>query len=192
MVIASRVLAILFPGVLKSMLKDRSDAYELLKYLGAPNRLVRHAELVGQAADLLLREFQVLGVICDVRIVELGALIHDAGKIHHPQELTEAGSLHEQAGEALLLANGVQPEVARCCVSHGTWNLPGVSLEERTVALADKLWKGKREADLELSIIDEIALQLRVGRWDVFERLDTAFEKIAAGGAGRLQGSRPE
>jgi hypothetical protein len=66
-----------------------------------------------------------------------------------------------------------------------------VSLEERTVALADKLWKGKREAALELSIIDEIAERLGVSRWEVFERLDTAFEDIAAGGAERLEASRP-
>jgi hypothetical protein len=174
------------------MLKDRRDAYELLDELGAPDRLVRHAHLVGQAADLLLLEFQALGVKCDVRIVELGALLHDAGKISHPEELSEPGSLHEQAGETLLLAHGVQPEVAHCCISHGTWNLPEVSLEERTVALADKLWKGKREAELELSIVDEIAIRLGVLRWDVFQRLDTAFEEIAAGGTGRIQGSRPE
>ena len=173
------------------MLKDRSDAYELLKDLGAPDRLVHHAQLVGQAADLLLLEFQSLGVICDVCVIELGAVLHDIGKIPHPEELSAPGSLHEQAGEALLLMHGVQPEVARCCTSHGAWNLPGVSLEERTVALADKLWKGKREAELELSVIDEVAVRLGVSRWDVFEQLDTAFEAIAAGGAERLQGSRP-
>ena len=71
------------------------------------------------------------------------------------------------------------------------WNFPGVSLEERIVALADKLWKGKREAELGLSIIDEVAVRLGVSRWNVFERLDTAFEEIAVGGAERLQGSRP-
>lgn len=174
------------------MLKDRSGAYELLKNLGAPDRLIRHAQLVSQAADLLLLEFQALGVTCDVRIVELGAVLHDAGKISHPQELSETGSMHQQAGEALLLAHGVQPEVARCCTSHGAWNLPEVSLEERTVALADKLWKGKREAELELSIIDEVAVRLGISRWDVFERLDTIFEEIASGGAERLQGSKPQ
>jgi hypothetical protein len=173
------------------MLANRNDAYQLLEALGAPDRLIRHARLVGQAADLLLLEFRSLGVPCDVRVVELGAVLHDAGKIRHPQELSEPGSLHEQAGEALLLASGVDPAVARCCGSHGAWNVPGVSLEERIVALADKLWKGKREADLELNIIDEIANRLGLSRWDVFERVDTAFENIAARGAERLQASNP-
>jgi putative nucleotidyltransferase with HDIG domain len=174
------------------MLQDRNDAYEMLRELGAPNRLVHHAQLVGEAADLLLLEFQALGLTCDVRTIELGAALHDVGKINHPEELSEIGSLHEQAGQALLLAHGVQPEIARCCASHGAWNLPGVSLEERVVALADKLWKGKREAALELSVIDEIAVRMGVSRWDVFERLDSTFEKIAVGGADRIQQSRPE
>jgi hypothetical protein len=70
--------------------------------------------------------------------------------------------------------------------------LPEVSLEERTVALADKLWKGKREAELELLIIDEVAARLGISRWDIFERLDSSFEEIASGGAERLQGSKQQ
>jgi hypothetical protein len=83
----------------------------------------------------------------------------------------------------------VQPEIARCCVSHAAWDSAELSLEERTVALADKLWKGKREAALELAIIEEVAVRLGASRWDVFERLDTAFEELAAGGAERVEGS---
>jgi hypothetical protein len=172
------------------MLKDRSEAYALLKNLGAPNRLIHHAQLVAQAADHLLLVFQALVVTIDVRTVELGAILHDTGKICHPEELSEPGSLHEQAGEALLLEHGVQPAVARCCVSHGAWHLPDVSFEERMVALADKLWKGKRDSALELSIIDEAAARLKVSRWALFERLDSAFEEIAVGGFERVEQSR--
>jgi hypothetical protein len=172
------------------MLKDCSDAYELLKVLGAPDRLIRHAQLVSEAADLLLTEFQALGVPCDTSMIQLGAVLHDAGKISHPQELSGPGSMHEQAGELLLLAHGVQPEVARICASHGIWDSLHVSFEERVVALADKLWKGKREAALELSVIDEIAARLGRSRWDIFEQLDSAFEQIAEAGTKRLQESR--
>ncbi len=89
----------------------------------------------------------------------------------------------------MRLAQGVPPEGAHCCVSHAAWKQPGVSLEEKTVALADKLWKGKREQSLELMVIDEIALRLGRNRWDVFPDLDAVFEDIAAGGAERLQRS---
>ncbi|MGD0546275.1 MAG: HDIG domain-containing metalloprotein [Terracidiphilus sp.] len=171
------------------MLNDRKSAFALLKELGASSRLLHHAQVVAQAADRLLSEFQALGLICDARAVELGAVLHDIGKIKHPKEFSEPGSLHEQAGQALLLSHGVQPAVARCCASHGAWQLPDLSFEERVVALADKLWKGKREAELELGIIDEIAARVGVARWDIFERLDNTFEEIAAGGEERLQRS---
>jgi HD superfamily phosphodiesterase len=172
------------------MLKDRTEALLLLKELGATTRLVHHAQVVGEAADLVLFRLQALGVSCDARLIEVGAVLHDTGKILYPQELSEPGSMHEQAGKALLLSHGVQPEVARFCTSHAAWDSPEVSLEERVVALADKLWKGKREADLELSVIDEVAVRLGISRWDVFESLDSAFESIAAAGAERLEQSR--
>jgi hypothetical protein len=46
------------------------------------------------------------------------------------------------------------------------------------VALADKLWEGKREADIEISVIDEVAERLGIPRWYLFQKLDTAFEDI--------------
>lgn len=135
---------------------------------------------------ILIDVYRGLEIPFDAPAIEFGAVLHDAGKIVHPQELSEPGSRHERAGQALLLANGVPPEVAKCCVSHAAWRGPDVSFEERTVALADRLWKGTRDADLELTVIDEAAARLGVGRSDMFVRLDLAFEGIAAGGDERL------
>ena len=172
------------------MLRNRADAYRLLGELGAPDKLLVHVQLVGEAADRLIQAYVELGVEFNAPLIELGVAVHDAGKIQHPEELNAHGSKHEPAGEALLVAHGVQPEVARCCVSHAKWHDPGVSFEERSVALADKLWKGKREEALELSIIDEVASRLSLDRWDVFAQLDSVFEEIAAGGPSRLERSR--
>jgi len=172
------------------MLKDRNEALLLLEKLGAAPRLIHHARTVSEAARAVSASIQNLGVTCDARLIELGATVHDAGKIQHPQELSQPGKLHEEAGEALLLCHGVQPEVARFCVTHAQWSLPTVLLEERVVALADKLWKGKREPDLELNVIDEVAARLGGSRWDVFASLDNTFEEIAASGAERLELSR--
>lgn len=172
------------------MLTNQIDAYQLLRKLGAPERLILHVQLVGEAAELLMKTYAKLGVKFDAKLIELGVAIHDAGKIQHPQELSGPGSLHEQAGEELLLRHGVSPRVAKCCITHAAWKGPEVSLEERSVALADKLWKGKREVELELCVVDEIALQLGVGRWDIFQQLDSAFEEIAATGTERLHRSR--
>ena len=168
------------------MLDNRADADALLRALGASERLLRHLQLVGEAADELVMLYTGLQLRFDARLIELGAAVHDAGKIAHPEELDGPGSRHEPAGQALMLANGVQPAVARCCVSHAAWHDGGNSFEELSVALADKLWKGKREEALELLVIDAIAAQRGVSRWDLFTTLDSAFEDIAAGGADRL------
>lgn len=175
---------------LKYMLKDRDEASKLLRKLGASERLLLHLQLVGEAADLLIDECRTLGVKIDSKLVELGVAVHDAGKILFPEELDGPGSRHESAGKALLLENSVQTEVATCCVSHAAWNDPSVTFEELLVALADKLWKGKRDEALELRVIDKVALRMGVDRWTVFGRLDSTFEKIAAGGTDRLQRSR--
>lgn len=172
------------------MLRDRADAYRFLNELGASQELLTHVQLVGEAAERLIQAYVDLGVGFNATLIELGVAIHDAGKIQYPEELTAPGSKHESAGEILLLAHGVPPEIARCCVSHAKWQEPEVSFEERSVALADKLWKGKREEALELSIIDEVASRLSVDRWDVFPQLDSVFEEIAAGGPSRLERSR--
>jgi hypothetical protein len=65
---------------------NRNDAYNLLCQLGASERLLRHAELVGEAADSLIVVYRELGVEFDASLIELGAAIHDAGKIVHPEE----------------------------------------------------------------------------------------------------------
>jgi hypothetical protein len=172
------------------MLRNRTDAYRLLRELGAPERLLLHLQLVGEAAEQLVSMYGALGIEFNASLIELGVAVHDAGKIEYPEELDGPGSRHEPAGEILLLANGVQPEVARCCVSHAAWQGAGVSFEERSVALADKLWKGKREEALELRIIDDVASRLGVGRWEMFAQLDSIFEEIAGGGIARLERSR--
>jgi hypothetical protein len=126
----------------------------------------------------------------DAQFVRLGVAIHDAGKILHPAELDGAGAEHEPDGERLLLEHGVDPRLARCCMSHARWSTMDCSLEELLVALADKLWKGARHEELERRVIDAVAGKLGKGVWDVFVELDTAFEEIAAGGAERLERSR--
>src|SRR5690242_14490802 len=88
-------------------------ARAILIELGAPARLLRHVELVGEAAELLLTRLFALGVPLRGDLVRVGMVLHDAGKILHPAELDRAGAEHETAGEALLLEHGVSPEIAR-------------------------------------------------------------------------------
>jgi predicted hydrolase (HD superfamily) len=171
------------------MLNSKKEAYQLLIDLGAPHRLLKHVQLVNEAAELLFKKLIALNVKFDKQFVELGISIHDAGKILYQSELEDSGSEHEFAGEKLLLENEVQPEIARCCLSHAKWKSMACSFEELLIALVDKLWKGKRVGHLELKIIDAVAQKLNKNRWDVFLELDQLFEEIAAGGIERLNRS---
>ena len=166
------------------------DARALLLELGAPRRLIRHVELVGEAAELILVAVEACGVAVDRELVRVGVVLHDVGKIAHPHELDGPGSDHEPSGEALLVSRGVSPQVARICISHARWRDLDVSLEEALVALADKLWKGVRKSDLEKLVIDLVGHRTSMDPWDLFIKLDTVFEEVAGDGADRLRRSR--
>jgi predicted hydrolase (HD superfamily) len=160
----------------------------LLRSLKAPEKLLRHVMLVSEAGDLLLHALSKK-LALDENWVRCGILLHDAGKILHPEELSQKGSQHELAGELLLLSHQVPPHIARCCLSHAQWPSITCSIEELLVALADTLWKGIRKQELELTVIDAIAARLHQGRWDLFIELDALFEEIASSGDDRLRRS---
>ena len=130
-----------------------------------------------------------LGVKLNLEFVRCGAFLHDVGKISSPSELEEPGRDHEAAGEALLQKQGIDPILARVCRSHADWQDPEITLEELLIALADKLWKGKRVADLELRVVDRVAASLSQGRFDIFAQLDTLFENISVNGHQNLERS---
>lgn len=167
------------------------QARDLLESLGAPPRLLRHIELVGEAGEELLAGLATFGLALDADFVRAGIVLHDAGKIRHPVELHHSGILHQPAGEAFLLEHGVTPALARVCLSHARWKeIPDVSLEELVIALADKLWKGIRKTELEEFFVQSVAEHLQKPRWDVFMSLDKLFESIADQGNERLARSR--
>lgn len=159
--------------------------------LGPPPRLMRHVELVMEAAELILDKLLHLEIdsIRDDR-VRAGVILHDAGKILHPDEIDEPGNLHERAGYDLV-SREIDISLARHCLTHAQWRHMSCSAEELIVALSDSLWKGRRWQDLE-----EVVIRLMGDacgddkRWAVHMQLDTLFEEIAAGGHDRLERSR--
>jgi HD domain len=165
-------------------LSSLNEAYQLLEDLGALPKLILHVQLVNEAAEQLLVQLEHLRIPIDRQWVIFGVAFHDAGKILHPGELIAKGNYHEAAGETLLLKHGLDPTIARCCRSHAQWQEMDCALEELCVALADNLWKGKRNQALEKIVID----RMEIGRdyWKIFMVMDGCFEAIAAGGDGRL------
>jgi hypothetical protein len=168
-----------------------ADASQLLADLGASPWLIRHHELVVEAMHVLVaRVRDELGVAFDRELALLGAALHDAGKVVHPQEMTGPGHQHELAGEKLVISHGVPGNVARFCVTHAAWNDDSREIEDLLVALADKLWKGKREEQLERRVVGLVARLTNKELWEVFDAFDSICEEIAAGGSDRLERSQ--
>ncbi len=162
------------------------SAYLFLQELGAPSQLILHVKLVGEAAELIIAKLAKLSIQFDEHFVRMGVTFHDTGKILHPAELTAKGNRHEAEGERLLVAHGIDPALARCCRAHGQWQQMKCSIEELLVALADTLWKGKRNSRLEELTIATLAAQSNRDYWELFIEMDACFEQIAADGHLRL------
>jgi hypothetical protein len=165
-------------------------AYQFLQTLGASTHLITHVKLVGEAAELLLAELDRLAICVDTDFIRLGVAFHDAGKILHLTELSAKGNRHEADGERLLIEHGVDPVLARCCRSDGQWPQIECSIEELLVALADTLWKGKRNSQLEELVTQRLATHFDRDYWDLFIHLGDCYDRIAADGHLRLLRSR--
>jgi hypothetical protein len=176
---------------LSRSLREPAEARQLLIELGAPPWLVRHHDLVVEAMQLLADRLTAqLGLAFDRELTLVGAGIHDVGKVLYPEEMIAPGHQHEPAGQQLLLTQGVPARVARFCVTHAAWDDDACAIEDLLVALADKLWKGKREEPLERRVMAVIGRLTHREPWEIFDSLDAICEAIAADGADRLARSR--
>ncbi|PSK98927.1 HD domain-containing protein [Murinocardiopsis flavida] len=163
-------------------------ALALLRAEQAPPRLVAHLRLVHDVAARLLgwvgRHHP--GVPVDAEAVLFGAAVHDIGKTVHPGELSGPGHAHEEAGEALLLARGVPPGLARFCRTHARFAEPDRTLEDLLVSLSDKAWKARRCADLEDRVCARLAAAGTAPLWQVWSGLDEELDAVGAGAEERL------
>ena len=166
-----------------------AQVVSLLEALHAPPRLVAHLRLVHDVARTIISRIDQAwsNLVYDRQAVLIGAATHDIGKIIHPEELTHPGHEHEKAGEALLKALGVSEQIARFARTHRQWaDEPQGQLEDYLVALADTLWRGKRDEQLEEAISKCIVAQTHQAQWHVFLTLDAIATGITAEADRRL------
>jgi hypothetical protein len=161
----------------------------LLSAVDAPPRLVAHLALVHDVANQLLDDLErnFPGLVIDREEVLFGAATHDIGKAVARYELAEPGDEHELLGQRLLISHGVSPALARFAATHADLGRPEVQFTDAIVALADKVWKGKRDKTVEEFVLKMIAEALGLSPWEAFDRLDGVLETIAEDAARRLE-----
>jgi putative nucleotidyltransferase with HDIG domain len=165
------------------------DVLRLLTSLNASPRLVAHLTLVYTTAVALVTAVDASWptLVYDRQAVLFGAATHDIGKTQHPNELSQAGHEHESAGEALLHERGYPAALARFARTHGQWLVVAdAQLEDLLVALADALWRGKRDERLETQVCRHIAEQTGQPIWQVFATLDDIATEISTDADARL------
>jgi hypothetical protein len=154
---------------------------KILQAVHAPPRLVAHLRVVHDAALTITTGIAVYWPILlyDKQAVLVGAATHDIGKIIYPNELTGAGNKHEMVGPDLLVQYGVPSNYARFASTHGQWNRDqAATLEDLLVALADTIWKGSRNSELETRVSKTIALLNNEEAWSVFLKLDDLIGEV--------------
>lgn len=153
----------------------------------APPRLHAHHELVHDVAWRLLEGIQKRFTLpVNVDAVLFGAATHDIGKMFVPAELSQPGSTHESIGESHLLTAGIPPQLARFARTHGfaPEHLP---LEDTLVVVADKVWKGQRNAAVEARLVKLLSEAAGQPAWQTFDALDNILERLARDGDRRLE-----
>ena len=131
----------------------------LLQDADASPRLAAHLRAVHDVACQLSVWLSVAypGVDFDADAVAFGAATHDIGKAIHPDELSGPGSAHEPDGYQLLVSAGVAERLACFARTHAAWGADDATIEDQLVALADKIWKAKRQEDLEQLLVGRLA-----------------------------------
>ena len=145
-----------------SPLKNELPAHiiVMLENLDAPPRLIAHLQLVHDGAVQLTEglDESFPNLNYNREEVLIGAATHDIGKIIYPDELTQSGDQHENAGVGLLIQQGFTDDQARFARTHGKWQTTE-QLDDLLVTLADKIWKGARVEALEMNVTEQIARQ---------------------------------
>jgi hypothetical protein len=164
------------------------DAARILQRLSVPTQLQAHLEIVHDTAKELIRKLEKSfpALDFDRDAILFGAATHDVGKLLHTDEIKIKGQKHLKDGPALLGLLGVPARLGRFAASHGSW-CTATELEDLLVALADQIWKGRRDQDLALLVTEHVVRQTGKSQWEAFMELDDVLADIAATSNDRLE-----
>jgi uncharacterized protein len=141
----------------------RNEALNLLQKVGCPQQVIEHVRFVSKVALEIASRCERNGVTVNKELIEIGALLHDIGrsKTH--------GIRHAVVGAQIARENGLPENLVRIIENHIGAGIPReeaeklglppkdylqITSEERIVAYADKMTKGRRRLNFEEAIRD--------------------------------------
>ena len=167
-------------------LPSREQALELLRENGCQANVIKHCVAVAELAVETGEILQKKGLPVDLKLVEIGALLHDIGrsKTHRIDHAIEGAKMAQTTGlpQSLVkiikrhVGGGITPKEAK---SLGWPNSDGyipVTLEEKVVSYADKLIDGGHRVPVELTLE-----QFRkIGLSEAAERVAKLYDEITS------------
>ena len=163
-------------------LPSREQAIELLRKNNCPPKVIRHCEEVAKLALEIAGKLEKKGIKVDLKLVEVGALLHDIGRSKsHAVD-------HGVIGAKIVESEGLPEEVVRIIRRHVGGGITAqeadrfgwpkdvyepVTLEEKIVSYADKLIDKSKRVPIDLEIE-----RLRVEHVDAAERVRKLHEDI--------------
>jgi len=149
-------------------LPTRTNAIRFLSKIGCSKSVIDHCIVVSNLATAIARAYERRGISVDVKLVEIASLLHDVGRsVTHDVR-------HGVLGGALARANGFDERIVRIIETHVGAGIPqdeaeviGLpkrdfmpkTIEEKIVAYADKLMKGKKRVEVD-EVLEEFSKTL--------------------------------
>ena len=144
----------------------KEDALKLCRKLGLPDHIIQHSIAVAEKALEIAHQIQAAGHSIDLEIVEMGALLHDIGRVN------ARGLYHAAEGYKILRGYGFPEAIARIAETHSLNPSWPTTIEEKIVCYADKIIKGTQP----LSVDDRFDIWIK--RYGENDLLLTAKKNI--------------
>ena len=122
---------------------SREEALALLRKLGLPQHLIEHSQAVAEKALEIAKQILDAGHSVALEVVEIGALLHDIGRIK------EHGLYHAAEGGRILREHGYPESIARIAETHSLDGFWPETIEEKIVCVADKTVKGTQDVSVD-------------------------------------------
>jgi len=149
-------------------LPSRASAIRFLSKTGCSKSVVDHCIVVSNLAAAIARACERRGIPVDIKLVEIASLLHDVGRsVTHDVR-------HGVLGGALARANSFDERIVSIIETHVGAGIPAdeaediglprrdfmpKTIEEKIVAYADKLMKGKRRVEVD-EVLEEFSKTL--------------------------------